>query len=72
MDITASNLGFREIHRLTQFIEYMIEHHFSDCCDCIFSYLLKADEPVLVNKAGIFYASDYDVAFDVHNNLKEI
>lgn len=71
---TNNNLGFRELIRLTNFINLMIENYPNDCLDCSFNYDLQADEPYMYrnDNGSCFFASDYDIAFDASNNAEFI
>lgn len=76
MFIDTSDLGFREIKRLISFIELMIKDYPADCIDCIFDYDLHRDEPFILREGlvlnTVFYASDYDIAFNVSNEAEYI
>lgn len=70
------SLGWREAYRLAQFLERIIDEHFEDCHDAKIGYDLHEDEPYIVLDSENFqqrlYASDYDYAFNAHNEICNI
>lgn len=72
MIICASNLGFRELTRLISFIKLMMDNYPDELKDCIIRYSFMNDEPEIARTPESLFASDFDIAFDAHNNAEFI
>ena len=73
--ITTKNtdLGFRELGRLTSFVQLMITNFPNDCCNATFVYDFNQDEPCIITEnEEKFFASDYDIGFDYNYNAEFI
>ena len=72
MYIYAENLGFKELTRLTQFMNYMMENHPEEIADVTFSYDYHYDEPCYSFGFSTIYATDQNVGFNAHNEIEEL